>query len=259
MQDARGFKGGSRRRENFDSTDPGVCPRLPKKTSRHPGARPRGAGAAAGPERPLDRRLRLAATGPISIDGGRTLGHLGSRSPSPDVRGSGDAGEQMRWIVHSSRWPEDVSCRCRPGAVWRLRHSLWMLAPFLGLGIISWAGFVYIAARTRRVGLGLLAAGFVVAGVVGGVWLFGAPTSTETGLEGLFFLFLWAAAVTAALVVNPTYLAWRWRAQGRCRCGLAGATQPRGGYAGAPARAQLPLIQDRLPQRPASFDPRARS
>jgi hypothetical protein len=32
---------------------------------------------------------------------------------------------------------------------WRLRHSAWLLAPILGIGILSFVGFVYVGLRVR--------------------------------------------------------------------------------------------------------------
>lgn len=87
---------------------------------------------------------------------------------------------------------------------WRLRHSAWMLGPLLGLGALSWVGLVYVAARTRRTTWIALAAGFFVAGGVAAFW----PVGTDNTQGGLL-VFVWAAAVVTAFIINPSYLRWR--------------------------------------------------
>lgn len=92
-----------------------------------------------------------------------------------------------------------------PGLGWKLRHSLWMIPALVGLGVIAWVSFTYIAARARRVGWGALAVLFLVAGAVAAFWP-DDPNNTQGGL----LVFAWAAGIVAALIVNPSWLRWRW-------------------------------------------------
>lgn len=87
---------------------------------------------------------------------------------------------------------------------WRLRHSAWMLAPILSLGALAWVGFVYVAARTLKPAYVAIAGFFLVAGAVAGFWP-DDPNNTQGGL----LVFVWAAAIVTALVINPGYLRWR--------------------------------------------------
>jgi hypothetical protein len=48
---------------------------------------------------------------------------------------------------------------------WRIRHSAWLLAPILGCGLFSWIGFIYLAARTRRVAWWIIAVVYTGAGI----------------------------------------------------------------------------------------------
>ncbi|GAB96589.1 hypothetical protein BJY21_002394 [Kineosphaera limosa] len=112
---------------------------------------------------------------------------------------------------------------------WRLRHSAWLLPVLLGLGIFAWVGFVYVAARTRRPSFVALAGFFLVAGAVAGFW----PNDADNTGGGVM-LFVWAAAIVTALIINPGYL--RWRAQ----CGLPQEGSP----AAPPAQTWNPSAGD---------------
>lgn len=87
---------------------------------------------------------------------------------------------------------------------WRLRHSAWMLAPLLSLGALAWVGFVYVAARTRKPAWVALAGFFLVAGAVAAFW----PDDADNTQGGLL-VFVWAAAIVTAFIINPGYLRWR--------------------------------------------------
>ncbi len=115
----------------------------------------------------------------------------------------------------------ELRCRCRRPVSWNLWHSLWMLPALLGLGMVSWVSFGYIAARARKLSFALLTVVFFVGSVIGFMWNSNQqPGSTASG--GFLFL-LWAAGILAALAVNPTYLRARWFDTDRCRCGAHGA------------------------------------
>lgn len=88
--------------------------------------------------------------------------------------------------------------------MWRLRHSAWMLAPLLSLGALAWVGFVYVAARTLKPTYVALAGFFLVAGGLAGFW----PDDANNTQGGLL-IFVWAAAIVTAFIINPGYLRWR--------------------------------------------------
>lgn len=104
---------------------------------------------------------------------------------------------------------------------WRLRHSLWMLAAFLGIGALSWVSLVYVAARTRRPKWMALAAAFVVAGGIAGFW-----PDDESNTAGGLLVFVWAAAIVTAFVLRPGYLRWRASQDLPAPRQAAGATPP---------------------------------
>lgn len=97
------------------------------------------------------------------------------------------------------------------GRQWRIRHSLWMLAPILGLGFLSFVGFAYCAVRVRSRAWTVTAIGTVLLTVVGyilmGAWTdaTGGPTTAAV----VYMIDLWLASIVFAFVVNPDYLAWR--------------------------------------------------
>lgn len=114
---------------------------------------------------------------------------------------------------------------------WRLRHSAWMIPALIGIGVLAWVSFVYVAARTRRPLYVGIAGFFLVAGALGGFW----PDDANNTAGGIL-VFVWAAAIVTALVINPGYLRWR-AARGASDpgvpSGLAGSPGPAG--SGAPS------------------------
>ena len=86
---------------------------------------------------------------------------------------------------------------------WRLRHSLWMIPAFFGLGALGWVSFVYVAARTRRRSWIGIAAFFVIAGAIAAFM-----PETENNVSGGMLVFVWAAAIVTALLLNPSYHEW---------------------------------------------------
>lgn len=86
---------------------------------------------------------------------------------------------------------------------WRFRHSLWMIPAFVGIGALAWVSFVYVAARTRRRSWIGIAVFFVVAGAVAAFM-----PETENNVSGGMLVFVWAAAIVTALLLNPSYHEW---------------------------------------------------
>ena len=107
---------------------------------------------------------------------------------------------------------------------WRRRHSLWLLAVYLGVGIFSWIGFIYCAIRVRTRRWWIRAAATAAAGVVS-VALMEIFTDSVTNPDGtttsvdapgpaddvanLFLVASWIAMIVYGHVVNREYLRWR--------------------------------------------------
>lgn len=109
-----------------------------------------------------------------------------------------------------------------PGLGWKLGHSAWMVPALIGFGIFSWVSFAYVAARTRRQSLIALAVVFFIASAVASFW----PEGLENTQAGLL-VFVWAAGVVAAFVVNPSWLRWRWEHRGSYGFSSGPANPPR--------------------------------
>jgi hypothetical protein len=94
---------------------------------------------------------------------------------------------------------------------WRLRHSAWLLAPILGMGLVSWVGFVYIAARTRRVAWWITALVYTAVGVIAMVLVFSSTGQEDPRLDiGMTLLLLgWLGGTLHAIFLNRDYLRWR--------------------------------------------------
>lgn len=96
---------------------------------------------------------------------------------------------------------------------WRTRHSAWLLAVILGVGLLSFIGYVYIALRVRTKKLWIA---MVVACTASAVtWIVSSDTDPATAGEQVSDL---AAGVTAAVwfglivygvIINRDYLRWR--------------------------------------------------
>lgn len=89
---------------------------------------------------------------------------------------------------------------------WRWRHSAWLLAPVLGFGVFSAAGFVYIAARAKRPAWWLAAGVYAALGLTGTVL---ADASDGGSFAGGILVLTWGASIVHGIVVNPQYLRWR--------------------------------------------------
>lgn len=123
---------------------------------------------------------------------------------------------------------------------WRLRNSIWLLGPIVGLGMVTFASFLYIGARARR--WDWLAAGGVYAALTALAFYLTAGTEGPNGQanpwQGALILALWAGGIVHALLSNRSWLRWRSR-----------NSQPwyaKGPDAGPPP-APPPSGEDRLP------------
>lgn len=95
---------------------------------------------------------------------------------------------------------------------WRLRHSLWLLAPILGFGLLSFVGFLYVAIRVRSRKFWLIAAAASAGGVL--VWVFsGDPDSSKDAASdnvfGAILFAVWAGSIALGFIINRDYLRWR--------------------------------------------------
>lgn len=101
----------------------------------------------------------------------------------------------------------------QPGWGWRLRHSVWLLAPVLGVGCLSFIGFVYcaITVQTRR--WIVLAAVTTAASVLGmilmAIWTNSAGEPSNAAITYVFCC--WFAQIVLAGVVTKDYLLLRSR------------------------------------------------
>ena len=94
---------------------------------------------------------------------------------------------------------------------WRLRHSIWLLAPILGFGMLTWAAFLYIGTKAKR--WDWLAAGALYA--IATAFLFYVTDGTEgpqgkpNEWLGSALIAVWAAGIVHALLSNKAWLRWR--------------------------------------------------
>jgi len=109
--------------------------------------------------------------------------------------------------------PEEKLC----SRWWRIRNSAWVLISILSLGMLTWAGFLYVGIRARRRAW-LIAAGafllFFIAYVVStgfvDVGTKEDPIRTPlTSAIGGAVLINWVAGVVLSLVANRKWLIWR--------------------------------------------------
>jgi hypothetical protein len=94
---------------------------------------------------------------------------------------------------------------------WRVRHSLWILAPVIGFGFFSFLGFAYCAARVRTRAWTVVAVSATLLTVIGYILMAtwtdsaGNPTNAAT----VYMIDLWLASIVFAFIVNRDYLTWR--------------------------------------------------
>jgi hypothetical protein len=96
-------------------------------------------------------------------------------------------------------------------ASWRRRHSLWLIGPIFGFGMVTWASFLYIGWKARRRAWLVAAALYAIATAVGFYFTDGTegPDGKSNEWLGGFLVALWAAGVVHALLSNRTWLTWR--------------------------------------------------
>lgn len=93
---------------------------------------------------------------------------------------------------------------------WRIRHSAWLLAPMLGMGIFSFVGFLYTALRVRNrkfwIAFLISCLGSVAAFISPSIW---NQRNGYSGLGGAIILAVWSGLFVFAIILNRDYLRWR--------------------------------------------------
>lgn len=94
---------------------------------------------------------------------------------------------------------------------WKIRHSLWLLAPVLGFGYLSFVGFVFCAMRIQTRKWVVLATISVALTVLGWILLASWTDASGAGTTAarVYLVELWLASIAFGLVVNRDYLRWR--------------------------------------------------
>lgn len=94
---------------------------------------------------------------------------------------------------------------------WRLRHSLWLLAPILGFGVLSCIGFIYCAIRVKSNRWIIVATSATCASILAVVleilWEDSAGDPTSAAIS--FTVMWWLASIIFGFVINRDYLQWR--------------------------------------------------
>jgi tellurite resistance protein/tetratricopeptide (TPR) repeat protein len=111
---------------------------------------------------------------------------------------------------------------------WRLIHSFWLLATFLPLGMLTWAAFVYIGARTRRTIWLISAVGYAiwVVAIFSVVGQNDGANTTQSGWLTAAELLLWVVGITHGFLSRRSYLTYL--ARMNARTNPAKATKPPG-------------------------------
>ncbi|GAA1195172.1 ComEA family DNA-binding protein [Pseudonocardia alaniniphila] len=94
---------------------------------------------------------------------------------------------------------------------WRIRHSIWLLGPIVGIGIITWASFLYVGTKASRRDWQI--AGGLYAAATAAIFFFTDGTEGPNGKPnewlGGVMLALWAAGIVHAVLSNKSWLRWR--------------------------------------------------
>lgn len=96
---------------------------------------------------------------------------------------------------------------------WRMRHSAWLLAVILGVGLLSFVGFVYIALRVRTKKFWIAMVGACAGSAL--TWIVTSATEPSTaesqasGWPGAITIAVWASSIVYGVIINRDYLRWR--------------------------------------------------
>lgn len=132
---------------------------------------------------------------------------------------------------------------------WRIQHSLWLLAPFLGC-CLGGLGLVYVGLRAGRTAWWVSGTLYtVVSSVVFFVFSVVDPESDLAVVLTLALFLLWAVTIGHSCLVNAAWL--RWRATRENPAGGGAGRRPAAYPPGAPIPAQ-PTPPGRYP--PTLFD-----
>lgn len=96
---------------------------------------------------------------------------------------------------------------------WRTRHSAWLLAPILGLGMLSFIGFVYVGfrVRTRKFWIACVVgcAGSAFMWIGESIWGKTGDGDNNGTWGGGIMMAVWVALILYAVIINRDYLRWR--------------------------------------------------
>lgn len=88
--------------------------------------------------------------------------------------------------------------------------SVWLLLPVFGCGLVSFAGFLYVAAQTQRRLYWALAGLYGLVGVAAVTLMDRGARDSTLETVGLVALFGgWFASVVHAIAINPGFLRWQ--------------------------------------------------
>ncbi len=93
---------------------------------------------------------------------------------------------------------------------WRLINSWWVLLPLLSLGLLAWAGFLYVGVSARRRGWWIWAGVYAATMIAGVVVMPGDTTQGwKADLGTSLIVGTWVVATVHALVLNRAWLRHR--------------------------------------------------
>lgn len=114
---------------------------------------------------------------------------------------------------YASNSPSDLLA----SRAWRRRHSAWLLAPILGVGVFSFIGFLYCALRIRNAKWWRIAGVTAVLSAIAWVLMSlfsepqqgSKPSGPGSGLASGYMFALWIGLIIYGVIVNRDYLRWR--------------------------------------------------
>jgi DNA uptake protein ComE-like DNA-binding protein len=124
---------------------------------------------------------------------------------------------------------------------WRWRNSLWLLGPVLGLGMITWASFLYVGRKARRTDWLVAGVLYAVAAAVLFYFIDGTegPDGESNEWTGGATVALWIAGMVHAFLSNRAWLTWRANAQPWYATAAQQQVGPGPGQAASPELAAL--------------------